>query len=325
MKRIAAAIISGLMAFGFAFSFAPAFAKSGNGNGGDDGRPRATSSATGANHGVAVSAVARAAARGEGEDHGVVVSQAAHQYSVNVRGDDEGNDENGENGNATSTVGTSDNSAFIQRIKAFIAQLEAILQRLTGGVMVAPAITSVTASNITSSSATIAWTTDQAASSKVFYGTTTPVDVATALSVSDGASVTSHSLTLTGLAASTTYHIVVESTDGASNTTRSAETSFVTLSPELMISNVGASSITSSSALVSWTTNEPATSKVYFTTDATVGTSTAPWVSSSAFTANHVMALGGLAASSTYSYIAESANASGTVVASPQASFTTSR
>lgn len=78
------------------------------------------------------------------------------------------------------------------------------------------------------STSTISWTTNEASSSKVFYSTTTPVDVTTATSVSNDALVTSHSLNITGLSANTLYHIIVVSSDGSSNKTMSSETSFTT-------------------------------------------------------------------------------------------------
>jgi len=63
---------------------------------------------------------------------------------------------------------------------------------------------------VTSGTATITWTTDKTATSKVNYGLTT----AYGLTVSSGALVTSHSLTITGLTPLTTYHYQVQSTDG---------------------------------------------------------------------------------------------------------------
>ena len=77
-----------------------------------------------------------------------------------------------------------------------------------------PAISAVTSTSITDSSATITWTTNEASSSVVKYGTTTPTT-----EVSDAAMVTSHSVTITGLSAATTYYYQVKSIDAAGNTT----------------------------------------------------------------------------------------------------------
>ncbi|MEK7109154.1 MAG: peptidoglycan-binding protein, partial [Patescibacteria group bacterium] len=93
----------------------------------------------------------------------------------------------------------------------------------------APVITGVSASNIASTSAIIGWTTNEAANSKVYYGTSTPLNLASASTVSNSALVTSHSLSLTGLTASTTHYYAVESKDAAANTATSSQQSFMTL------------------------------------------------------------------------------------------------
>jgi len=91
----------------------------------------------------------------------------------------------------------------------------------------APTITAVAATPSTTT-AQIAWTTNEVATSKVYYATTTPLSLATALTVTDSALLTNHSMALTGLTASTTYYYLVESKDAANNTGTSAESSFLT-------------------------------------------------------------------------------------------------
>ena len=76
-----------------------------------------------------------------------------------------------------------------------------------------PVISGETASNITASSADITWTTDEDADSRVDYGETE----AYGLLETDLSLVTNHSVSLTGLAASTTYHVKVTSVDGSEN------------------------------------------------------------------------------------------------------------
>lgn len=88
---------------------------------------------------------------------------------------------------------------------------------------VAPIISSVS-SSATSTSATIHWTTDESATSVVDYGTTASYGTTT----SSASRVTSHSVTLTGLAASTLYHYRISSADAASNTAASADYTFTT-------------------------------------------------------------------------------------------------
>src|SRR3989344_676980 len=93
----------------------------------------------------------------------------------------------------------------------------------------APSITIVTAVNVSSSSATITWMTNELATSKVYASTTSPVATSTAQSVSNVALVTSHSLNLTGLTASSTYYYFVESADASNNVSNSNQQSFLTL------------------------------------------------------------------------------------------------
>ena len=74
--------------------------------------------------------------------------------------------------------------------------------------IVPPVISAVSAGTPTSSGATITWTTDQASNSQVAYGTTSSYG---SLSALNSTLTTSHSVTLTGLAASTTYFYQVQS------------------------------------------------------------------------------------------------------------------
>lgn len=92
----------------------------------------------------------------------------------------------------------------------------------------APSISLITVNPITTTTATVLWTTNENAKSKVYYGTTTPLSLGSALIVSDNALVTSHSLGLSGLSATTTYYFVVESQDGSGNIATSSESNFTT-------------------------------------------------------------------------------------------------
>lgn len=91
-----------------------------------------------------------------------------------------------------------------------------------------PVISSITTQNIGSSTATINWVTNESATSKVYYGTTSPLNLGSASALSNATLVINHSLNLTGLSASTTYYFVAESKDAANNTATSSEQSFTT-------------------------------------------------------------------------------------------------
>ncbi len=87
-----------------------------------------------------------------------------------------------------------------------------------------PVISNVAVGSITTTGAVVTWTTDEASSSVVEYGLTTSYG-----STATGTGgVTSHSVTLSGLSANTTYHYRVKSADAAGNTAVSSDHSFVT-------------------------------------------------------------------------------------------------
>ena len=88
----------------------------------------------------------------------------------------------------------------------------------------APVISSVNSTNVTSTGATILWTTDQFSSSRVDYGTTTSYGTM----VSNSTSVLSHSVVLTGLTCNQQYHYKVSSTDANGHTGSSGDNTFTT-------------------------------------------------------------------------------------------------
>src|SRR5688572_13367984 len=91
-----------------------------------------------------------------------------------------------------------------------------------------PTITGVISSSLTSSSASIAWTTNESSNSQVEYGTSTSYGSSTTVNSS---MVVSHSQALTGLTASTLYHYRVKSRDAAGNLAVSGDSTFTTAKP----------------------------------------------------------------------------------------------
>jgi parallel beta-helix repeat protein len=179
-----------------------------------------------------------------------------------------------------------------------------------------PTITSgPNASSITTSSATINWTTNEESDSKVEYGITTDYDT------NSGGStfVTGHSLILSGLASSTTYHYRAISKDEAGNNVTSEDYNFTT--PALTItSGPSVSSITPSSAIINWTTNEKSDSTVEYGTTTDYGDSNS---GGSTFVTGHSVILADLASSTTYHYRAISKDAAENNVTSGDYTFTT--
>lgn len=92
----------------------------------------------------------------------------------------------------------------------------------------APTISNIGVSEISSTTATIAWATNEASTGKVWYSNVNPVSTSTATSLTHSSLSTSHSFNLTGLNASTTYYYLVGSSDLAGNAATSSQGSFTT-------------------------------------------------------------------------------------------------
>lgn len=97
----------------------------------------------------------------------------------------------------------------------------------------------------TDATATITWTTNENATSKVVYGTTSSYGLAS----SSTAFVTSHSITISSLTASTTYHYAVVSADTQGNTATSSDQTFTTANYLALLQN-------DSDLLALWRMNE---------------------------------------------------------------------
>ncbi len=104
----------------------------------------------------------------------------------------------------------------------------AVLWSSYGEDIIAPIISNLQVTNITDTSATISWNTDEPATSRVDYGFA--VDNLN-YSQQSAAFSTSHSLSLTGLNPDSVYFYKVSSVDRADNSTVSSPTSFTTSLP----------------------------------------------------------------------------------------------
>lgn len=173
-----------------------------------------------------------------------------------------------------------------------------------------------------SNSAVIQWNTSKPATGQVFYGTTISYGSSTAL---DSSLLSSHFQNISGLLPQALYHFMIESkTSGgiitATSTDRTFTTSPLADTTPPVISSISAGNITSSTATVSWATNELTSGRVLY------GTSTMPWSASSTQTslsALHSANLTGLTASTTYQFTIEAKDAVGNVGTSAQQSFST--
>src|SRR6266498_2816164 len=179
-----------------------------------------------------------------------------------------------------------------------------------------PVISNVAAGGITSSSATITWTTNELADSQVEYGTTGYTQ-STAL---NPALVTAHSQGLSGLTAGTLYHYRVKSRDAAGNLAVSGDFTFTT--DAVVISNVAAGGITNTNATITWITNENSDSQVEYGPTTAYGQS-APATPNPALVTTHSQGLSGLTAGTVYHYRVKSRDAAGNLGVSADFTFTT--
>jgi hypothetical protein len=132
-----------------------------------------------------------------------------------------------------------------------------------------PKISNVFANSVTTTTATINWTTDESADSQVEYGLDTNYGNFSAV---DGNFVTSHVVTLSNLAAGTTYHFRVHSKDASGNATVSNDFTFTTARDiqAPAISKVVTTGIKATSAQITWDTDEPSSARVDYGPDSTV-------------------------------------------------------
>jgi len=202
-----------------------------------------------------------------------------------------------------------------------------------------PDTTAPVISNLSSDPATttvsVRWNTDEESNSGMWYDTVTPLIISsTTKSVNLSDLVDNHVVSLSELTASTTYYFVVTSTDANGNTSTSTESSFTTLSDVITepedstppsLSNITTTDTTTTSTDISWSTDENATSSVWYSTTTPLVTSsdTTQVVSSGNLVVEHVVELASLNEDTTYYYIVGSTDESGNTSTSTENSFVT--
>ncbi len=174
-------------------------------------------------------------------------------------------------------------------------------------------ISSVSLSGMTTTTTTVNWATNVGANSRVDYGTTT----AYGSDVSDSTLVTNHSLTLNALTCGTTYHYEITSV-GSAGSASTADATFTT-SACATISGVSVSP-TATTAVVSWTTNSSANSRVDYGTTTAYGSN----VTDSTLVTSHSLTLNSLTCNTTYHYQITSTVAPGNSASTGDATFATS-
>ncbi len=119
-----------------------------------------------------------------------------------------------------------------------------------------PVLSGIGASSIQQTSALIHWTTDEPTTASVNYGLTPEYELGTVVRTSLA---TVHSLSLSNLQPETVYHYKITSSDGAGNSTSSADHSFITASETdssvLSISSVTVQSVSDTDAVIVFSTS----------------------------------------------------------------------
>ena len=132
---------------------------------------------------------------------------------------------------------------------------------------------------------------------------------------------TSHSVTLTGLTPSTTYHYSLVSANSYGLETPAPDATFTTTVQGPVISYVVVSGITSSGATITWTTDIASSSQVNYGTTSNYGSAS---TLDPTQRASHSVTLTGLATGTTYDFAAVSTSSSnGASTSSPNLTFTT--
>ena len=166
----------------------------------------------------------------------------------------------------------------------------------------------------TSSSIQVNWKTDEAANGRVEYGTTASYELGFQTHASF---ITSHSLQINGLAATTLYHYrVISGDNGGRKDTTTDRTASTTGS--FTMTDVLASP-TSVSATFTWTTSEPTTSRVVYGTTVAYGDT----LLDTTRTTTHLLNVTNLTTQTTYHFRLTSVDSLGNSLSTSDMTFTT--
>jgi hypothetical protein len=180
-----------------------------------------------------------------------------------------------------------------------------------------PVLSSVVVSGVTKTEATMSWTTDENANSKVYYGLTNAFELGF---VMDTNLVKIHTLQLSNLQEGKMYYFEVRSADQSNNISISSTLTFNTVDQTApVLSGLVITNITKSSATVSWTTNEVSTGVLDYGTTVAYGTNKM----NATMTTDHSFILTGLLSGTVYHFQVKSQDASTNLASSIDTTFAT--
>lgn len=165
-----------------------------------------------------------------------------------------------------------------------------------------PILSHIVVASTDTSSTTITWTTDEIANTQIEYGTTAGYGLATPL---DASLSLLHSVTISELSANTRYHYRVISIDHEENAAVGPDNTFTTdavsvgapLTSNLTFSSIGATSVHTTSATITWETNIAGDSQMEYGVNSNFGSATP--LNSSLIT-SHSMTISGLEENTNY-------------------------
>ncbi|MCK5460158.1 fibronectin type III domain-containing protein, partial [Candidatus Parcubacteria bacterium] len=186
---------------------------------------------------------------------------------------------------------------------------------------IAPNISGISADTSTST-ATISWTTDEASNSEMVYALESISTTTATTTEINNTMATSHAIVLEGLTPETTYHYIVKSTDDSYNQAVSGEETFTTLElPDItapVISEISTST-SSSTATISWETDEDAIGRVGYATgsiDTILDPGIIEVIPADSFLPSQSVELTGMATSTRYFFIIEAEDKSNNIAIS---------
>lgn len=162
-----------------------------------------------------------------------------------------------------SPLGAEQQRLDMETVSAFHRKPKTASRWPSGWDRTPPQIMGISSHKITSTDATIVWSTSEASDAQLDYGKTTRYEGG---SLAIGSMTKLHSQKLTGLAPQTQYHYRIRSRDAAGNLSISRDMVFTTASNGTapVIGNVSVSDIAGQSARISWITDKASHSEVEF-------------------------------------------------------------
>jgi len=183
-----------------------------------------------------------------------------------------------------------------------------------------PVISEIAVQSITKNSATIVWKTDEAADSKVYFGTTAAYLGAGSPKTSSTL-VRDHAVPLYNLSENSTYHFLIRTTDASGNVSDSEDFTFTTADQTPpVISGIATQTVLENGATITWNTDEGATSLVEYGLTTAYGTLATV---TEALAASHSVTINSLTPFTTYHFRVRSTDAAGNQSISTDFSFTT--